>query len=146
GPWSEPVYLNSSGFDPSLFHDDDGRKWVLNMVWDHRPEKNSFGGILLQEYDAKQKRLVGPVENIFRGTDLGLVEGPHLYKRDGYYYLVTAEGGTFRTHAITVARARSIHGPYEVMPGNPLITSSPYPELRLQSAGHGSFVESPDGS
>lgn len=146
GPWSEPVYLNSSGFDPSLFHDDDGRKWLLNMVWDHRPEKNSFGGILLQEYDPKQKKLVGPVENIFAGTELGLVEGPHLYKRDGYYYLVTAEGGTFRTHAITVARSRSIRGPYEVMPGNPLLTSSPHPELRLQSAGHGSFVENADGS
>jgi xylan 1,4-beta-xylosidase len=146
GPWSEPIYMNSSGFDPSLFHDDDGRKWFVNMVWDHRPGKHAFGGILLQEYDPERKQLVGPVENIFRGTEIALVEGPHLYKRDGWYYLLTAEGGTFATHAATVARSRSIHGPYEVMPNNPLISSAKDPELRLQSSGHGSFVENRDGS
>jgi xylan 1,4-beta-xylosidase len=146
GPWSEPIYLNSSGFDPSLFHDSDGRKWLVNMVWDHRPQHNSFGGILLQEYDPKKKSLVGPVENIFRGTALGLVEGPHLYKVNGWYYLLTAEGGTFATHAATVARAKQVNGPYEVMPGNPLLTSARNPELRLQSAGHGSFVQHKDGS
>lgn len=146
GPWSEPVYLNASGFDPSLFHDDDGRKWLLNMLWDHRPEHNSFGGILLQEYDPAKKALVGPVENIFLGSSLGLVEGPHIYKVDGWYYLLTAEGGTFATHAETVARSRSIKGPYEIMPGNPLITSARNPELRLQSAGHGSLVQHRDGS
>ena len=146
GPWSEPVYLNSSGFDPSLFHDDDGRKWLLNMIWDHRPEHNSFGGILLQEYDPEQQRLVGPVENVFLGSPLGLVEGPHIYKVDGWYYLLTAEGGTFATHAATVARSRQIHGPYEIMPGNPLITSAHTPELWLQSAGHGSLVQHQDGS
>lgn len=146
GPWSEPVYLNSSGFDPSLFHDDDGRKWLLNMVWDHRAGNNAFGGILLQEYDEQKKSLVGPVTNIFRGTELGLVEGPHIYKKDGWYYLLTAEGGTFTTHAATVARAKSLVGPYEVMPNNPLISSNQNPQLRLQSAGHGSFVENADGS
>ncbi len=146
GPWSEPVYLNSSGFDPSLFHDDDGRKWLLNMIWDHRPEHNSFGGILLQEYDPAQERLVGPARNIFPGTTLGLVEGPHLYRLNGWYYLLTAEGGTFATHAATVARSRTIDGPYEVMPGNPLVTSAHAPELRLQSAGHGCLVQHRDGS
>lgn len=146
GPWSEPVYLNSSGFDPSLFHNDDGRKWLLNMVWDHRPGNNAFGGILLQEYDEQKESLVGPVTNIFRGTALGLVEGPHIYKKDGWYYLLTAEGGTFTTHAATVARAKSLVGPYEAMPNNPLISSNQNSQLRLQSAGHGSFVENADGS
>lgn len=146
GPWSEPVYLNSSGFDPSLFHDDDGRKWLVNMIWDYRPQHNSFGGILLQEYDPKRQTLTGPVENVFRGTALGLVEGPHLYKVNGWYYLLTAEGGTFQTHAATIARSRKINGPYEVMPGNPLITSAYDPKLRLQSAGHGSLVQHKDGS
>jgi xylan 1,4-beta-xylosidase len=51
GPWSDPVFLNSSGFDPSLFHDDDGRKWLLNQLWDHRPGRNRFAGIVAQEYD-----------------------------------------------------------------------------------------------
>lgn len=146
GPWSEPIYLNSSGFDPSLFHDDDGRKWLVNMLWDYRAEKHSFAGIMLQEYSVKEQKLVGPAENIFPGTELQLVEGPHLYKRKGWYYLLTAEGGTFLTHAATVARSRNINGPYEVMPGNPLVTSAHNPKLLLQSAGHGSFVENKDGS
>jgi len=146
GPWSEPIYMNSSGFDPSLFHDDDGRKWFVNMVWDHRAEKASFGGILLQEYDHEAKKLVGPVKNIFRGTAQGLVEGPHLYKVDGYYYLFVAEGGTFATHLESVARASDIWGPYEEMPNNPLITSARNPKLKLQSAGHGSLVQNKDGS
>lgn len=146
GPWSEPIYMNSSGFDPSLFHDDDGRKWFVNMIWDHRPLHNSFGGILLQEYSPSEKRLVGPIKNIFKGTELALVEAPHIYKIDGWYYLITAEGGTFNTHAQTVARSRQVDGPYEVMPGNPLITSAHDPSLRLQSAGHGSFVQHKDGS
>ena len=83
GPWSDPVFLNSSGFDPSLFHDDDGRKWLVNMQWDHRKRNNRFSGILLQEYCPRTRSLLGPVKNIYLGTDRGLVEGPHLYKRDG---------------------------------------------------------------
>jgi xylan 1,4-beta-xylosidase len=145
GPWSEPVYLNSSGFDPSLFHDE-GRKWLVNMLWDARPSHTPFGGILLQEFDAAAGRLKGPVTRIFGGSSLGLVEGPHLLKRAGWYYLVTAEGGTFATHAVTVARSRSVEGPYETMPGNPLLTSADDPSLDLQSAGHGQFIELADGS
>lgn len=146
GPWSDPIYLNSSGFDPSLFHDDDGRKWLLNMIWDHRPNNNPFGGIMLQEYDPEQQTLIGEAKNVFLGTELELVEGPHVYKVDGWYYLLTAEGGTFTTHAASVARSRNIDGPYEVMPDNPLITSAYDDKLVLQSAGHGSFVQNADGS
>lgn len=146
GPWSDPVHLNNSGFDPSLFHDEDGRKWLVNMVWDHRPGHDSFGGILLQEYDPVARQLVGPVRNIFRGTELGLVEGPHLYRIDGWYYLLAAEGGTFATHAATVARSRRIDGPYEAMPDGPLLTSAHDAGLRLQSAGHGSLVQHRDGT
>lgn len=146
GPWSEPIYLNSSGFDPSLFHDDDGRKWLVNMVWDHRVGHNCFGGILLQEFDPAQQKLVGSITSIFDGTEISLVEGPHLYKVNGWYYLLTAEGGTFTTHAASIARSKSLQGPYEVMPNNPLISSAKNPALRLQSAGHGSFVQNADGS
>jgi xylan 1,4-beta-xylosidase len=146
GPWSEPVHLNSIGFDASLFHDDDGKKWLVQMIWDHRPTRNPFGGIILQEYSEEQKKLVGDPVRIFSGTELGLVEGPHLYKKDGYYYLLTAEGGTFTTHAITIARSKQIDGPYEIMPDNPLITSAIDPSLTLKSAGHGCLVELADGS
>ncbi|HNX60173.1 MAG TPA: glycoside hydrolase family 43 protein, partial [Spirochaetota bacterium] len=146
GPWSEPIFLDGVGFDSSLYHDDDGKKWYVQMVWDHRPGKNQFGGIMLQEYSHAQKKLVGERINIFTGTPTGLVEGPHLYKKDGWYYLLTAEGGTFTTHQITIARSKKLTGPYEVMPGNPLITSAYDPSLELKSAGHGSLVELKDGS
>ena len=145
GPWSESVYLNSSGFDPSLFHDEDGRKWLLNMVWDHRKGKNKFGGTLMQEYDPDQKCLTGPVYNIYRGTNLGLTEGPHIYKRNGYYYLIVAEGGTRYDHAVTVARSRSLFGPYETDPDYPLLTAAGKPDLPLQRAGHASLVETAAG-
>jgi xylan 1,4-beta-xylosidase len=145
GPWSDPVHLNSSGFDASLFHDPGGRKWLLNMLWDFRSSQSGFGGILLQEYCPEKRRLLGEPSMIFRGTELGLVEGPHLYTREGFYYLVTAEGGTFATHAVSVARSTALAGPYEVMPGNPLLTSAHDPDLALQSAGHGSLVETQSG-
>lgn len=145
GPWSEPIFMNSSGFDPSLFHDNDGKKWFVNMQWDHRMNKHPFVGILLQEYDETQQKLVGPIKNIFKGTDLELVEGPHLYKKDGYYYLLTAEGGTTWWHAATLARSKNLDGPFEVLPGNPLCSSRYDDTLELQRAGHGSFVETKDG-
>lgn len=145
GEWSDPIYLNSSGFDPSLFHDDDGRKWLVNMVWDYRADNHRFGGILLQEYDHKQQKLVGPIDNIFAGSKLGLVEGPHIYKRNGYYYLFTAEGGTEYQHAETVARSRNLKGPYELMPGDHLVTAKDHQENYLQRNGHGSFCDTPNG-
>lgn len=145
GRWSDPVALNSSGFDPSLFHDEDGRKWLVNMEWDFRPGNHPFHGILLQEYDHAAKRLTGPIRNIFKGTDLRLTEGPHLYKRNGWYYLLTAEGGTGYTHAVTMARSRQLQGPYEVDPIKHILTAKDDPRLPLQRAGHADWVETQDG-
>jgi xylan 1,4-beta-xylosidase len=145
GPWSEPIYLNSSGFDPSLFHDEDGRHWLINQQWTHWPGKHHFNGILLQEYDHEQKKLVGPIKNIYRGTDLGVVEGPHIYRRNGWYYLLTAEGGTFYEHAVTLARSRQLDGPYETLPGNPLLTAWQKKTDGLQRSGHASWVETATG-
>ena len=152
GPWSDPVYVNSSGFDPSLFHDDDGRKWFLNMVWNHRsdsiggnPKHPAFAGIICQEFDAEARTLVGPVKNIFAGSDHGLVEGPHLFKREGWYYMTVAEGGTGYEHAVTMARSRNLPGPYELHPEIFLITSKDAPDTPLQRAGHGQMVETRDG-
>ncbi|MDE1548928.1 glycoside hydrolase family 43 protein [Jeotgalibaca caeni] len=145
GEWSEPIYMNNSGFDPSLFHDEDGRKWFVNMLWDHRPYNHKFYGIVLQEYSHEEQKLIGDRKVIFKGTDLGLTEAPHLYKLNGYYYLLVAEGGTKFEHAATIARSKNIEGPYEVHPENPLITSWPDPRLELQKAGHGSLVGTQDG-
>lgn len=137
GDWSDPVYLNSTGFDPSLFHDGD-KKYLVNM-------RNGFRGILVQEYDHKKHELTGPVHNIFNGTGLGYTEGPHLYKHNGYYYLMVAEGGTGYGHCVTVARSKDIFGPYEVDPQNPMLTSRDHPELKLQKAGHASLVQAKNG-
>lgn len=145
GEWSEPIYLNSSGFDPSLFHDEDGRKWLVNMTWDHRKGKNRFGGILLQEYSIEEKKLVGPVYNIFKGSELKVTEGPHLYKINGFYYLLTAEGGTGLRHAVTIARSKDLTGPYEIDPENPMLTAWNDPTLTLQKAGHADIVETQNG-
>lgn len=146
GPWSDPIYTTSSGFDPSLFHDPDtGKKWFVNMICDHRRRPQFFEGIILQEFDPKKGALVGPRKNIFRGTELNLVEGPHLYKRNGYYYILTAEGGTAYGHACTLARSRDVWGPYEVAPNNPIVTSKNSPFAAIQRAGHGDIVDTPDG-
>lgn len=145
GAWSDPVHLNSSGFDPSLFHDEDGRKWLVNMLWDHRPGRNRFAGIVLQEYSPAERRLIGERVNIFAGTPLGLTEAPHLYRRDGWYYLLTAEGGTGWNHAVTMARARSLTGPYELHPDTYILSSRTRPDAPLQRAGHADLVETPQG-
>lgn len=142
GPWSEPIYLNSSGFDPSLFHDEDGRSWLLNEIWDYRMTTgNKSAGIVMQEYDDKKQCLIGPRYDIFRGTHLAKTEAPHLYQKNGYYYLVTAEGGTGTGHAVTICRSKQITGPYELAPNSPILTAADKPESPLQCSGHGSLVE-----
>ena len=145
GDWSDPVYLNSSGFDPSLFHEDDGRKYLVNQLWDHRPGRNRFAGIVLQEYAPAERRLIGERRVIFEGTPLGLTEAPHLYKRGGYYYLITAEGGTGWGHAVTLARARAVIGPYELHPDVYILSARHRPDAPLQRAGHADLVETPAG-
>ncbi|MDF9842563.1 MULTISPECIES: glycoside hydrolase family 43 protein [unclassified Paenibacillus] len=164
GPWSERIYLNSSGFDPSLFHDDDGRKWLVNLEWETRKGYEHPGSIVIQEYDPVRQELTGTARSIFRGaTDMGCMEAPHIYKRDGYYYMMTAEGGTGFGHGVTMARSRELFGPYESDPCNPIITSAklvnldrrnvddylkPYqynPDSLLQKSGHGSLVETQNG-
>lgn len=151
GPWSDPIYLNASGFDPSMFHDTDGRKWLLNMVWDHRasmthrdPMLDRFGGVVLQEYDADAGRLIGPPHKIFHRSEYGFTEAPHLWKRGGHYYLIVAEGGTGYGHMVTHARSRSITGPYELHPDVHVLSSRDAADARLQRVGHGQMCEGPE--
>lgn len=146
GEWSDAVHLNSSGFDPALFHDDDGRSWMLNMLWDHRPDRGRFAGIQAQELDKAAMRLVGEPRLIFRGTDLGFTEGPHIYKRDGLYHLLVAEGGTGWNHAVVMARAANLLGPYEVHPDRVVLGAAGRTEGPLARAGHGDLVELADGT
>lgn len=143
GPWSDPIFLNGSGFDGSLFHDDDGSKWIVNIEWDHRKGHPRFGGILLQQYDPETKKVVGPIHKIL--SKPVLIEGPNLYKVNGWYYLMLAEGGTGWNHGISMARSRNITGPYEVDPQSLVVTSRRNPALALQKAGHGELVQTQSG-
>jgi xylan 1,4-beta-xylosidase len=162
GPWSEPVYLNSIGFDPSLFHDDDGKKYVVSLEWETRDGYEKPGVIALQEYDPVSKSVVGYAKRIWRGgTARGCIEGPHLYKRGGKYYIMCAEGGTGYGHSVTLGRSDEVWGPYESDPANPIITSCAdfdgggsdwflktdkfNPDSYLQKSGHGSLVETSNG-
>lgn len=151
GPWSDPIHVSSHGFDPSLFHDEDGRKYWLVLQWNHlgagiggKPETSAFDGILCQEWHPEEG-LKGPIEVIFRGSGLGLTEGPHLSRRNGWYYLTVAEGGTGYRHAVTMARSRDIFGPYELHPQTHLLTAKDDPDAPLQRTGHGQIVETPAG-
>jgi len=163
GGWSKPIYLNSSGFDPSLFIDDDGSFWLVNKDRDFRPENMDKRGIVLQRYDWDKKDLAGEPALISRGaTERRFVEGAHLFKKDGFYYLIAAEGGTGYGHAVTLARAKDITGPYEPSPYGVVLTSQPEefeatentpfmmpeqynPNAGLQKSGHGSLVETTGG-
>lgn len=118
GPWSRPVYLHSMGFDASMFHDTDGRKYVVALEWETRAEYEKPGPISIMEYDPVQKRVTGRPKRIWRGgTDRGCLEAPHLTRRGNYYYLMCAEGGTGYYHSVTMARSESVFGPYDPEPG-----------------------------
>lgn len=142
GPWSKPLRLNGVGFDASLFHDDDGRKYLVQQTWDHREYKHQFHGITLTEFDTATMRLKPETaRTIWMGDDVKLVEGPHLYKINGWYYLFCAEGGTVWTHQESVARSRTLDElSFEASPTNPFITNFDIPGSYLQKQGHGALV------
>lgn len=163
GPWSKPIYLHSAGFDASLFHDEDGRKWIVSLEWETREGYEKPGAICLVEYSSQAQEVIGYPKRIWTGgTDRGCIEAPHITKRNGCYYLMCAEGGTGYNHCVTMARAKKIWGPYEGDPQNPIVTSAPNeskerhdpdhlkpkyfnPDSVLQKSGHGSYVETTDG-
>lgn len=139
--WSKPIYLNSSGFDPSFFHEGN-KSYLLNTLWDYRvKEHNKSVGIIIQEFDRFKNKLLGNRKLIFGGTEARKTEASHIYKFKDYYYLITAEGGTGDTHQVTVCRSKNIFGPYEVDPLNPMMSSKDNKDLYLQCTGHASIVE-----
>lgn len=163
GPWSKPVYLHSAGFDASLFHDTDGKKYVVSLEWETREGYEKPGYICMVEYSPEKKEIVGYPKIIWKGgTDRGCMEAPHLTKRGDYYYIMCAEGGTGYNHCVTMGRSKNVWGPYEKDPKNPIVTSVPgesyerqdpdhlkpkyyNPDSILQKSGHGSYVELPTG-
>lgn len=163
GPWSEPVYLHSSGFDASLFHDEDGKKYVVALEWETRLNYEKPGPISIVEYDPGKKEVIGLPKRFWRGaTDRGCIEAPHLTRHGDYYYIMCAEGGTGYYHAVTMGRSKNIYGPYEADPKGPIVTSCPgdfneradwdhlkpryyNPDSVLQKSGHASYVDLPNG-
>jgi xylan 1,4-beta-xylosidase len=160
GPWSEPVWLDNQGIDPSLFFDDDG------TVYYTRHEGPGDGYIAQRTLSLKTGKLEGPLREIWGGTGGVWDEGPHLYKitrlgegaeqttekantpsrsRDGRYYLMISEGGTSYEHMVTIARSDSPWGPFESNPDNPILTHRYRPKSPIQAVGHADIVETPDG-
>ena len=145
GVWSAPRRVSGHGFDPSLFHHE-GRLWLVNLQNDHRPGGNRFDGIVLTELDRETLAPIGAPRLVLHRDPRRerFVEGPKLLFRDGWFYLVLAEGGTGFEHGVLVARSRDIAGPYEVC-DEPLLTSRDDPSQPLQKAGHGELVQAPNG-
>lgn len=138
GEWSEPAWLEQGGIDPSLYFE--GDKCYLTSI----PE----GYITICEVNPLTGEQLSEGRKIWKGTGGRYPEAPHIYKKDGWYYLLIAEGGTEYGHKITIARSRDIFGPYESNPANPILThinenaqSNP-----IQGVGHGDFVQAHDGS
>jgi alpha-N-arabinofuranosidase len=145
GPWSDPVPLEAEGIDPSLFFDDDGRCWFTacrDAAGDGGP-----GELWMRELDLDRLRLVGPTHVLWHGAVRGAwVEAPHLYKRDGVYHLIAAEGGTERNHSVTAARSSAVTGPYVTDPRSPLLTHRHRgPDEPIHNVGHVDLVDTPDG-
>jgi len=138
GPWSDPVYTSGAiGWDPDPSWDEEGQ---CHLAW-----ADPRGGIAHATVDPVTGQLLSATELIWQGTGLSSPEGPHLFQRNGWWYLLVAEGGTGPGHAVTIGRARSITGPYEAHPEGPLLThrSTSHP---VQNTGHADLVELIDGS
>lgn len=155
GPWSDPVWFpDIDGIDPSLFHDSDGKSYIIN---NGPPEGVPlYGGhraIWIQEFDRKALKNIGPRKLIINGgVDLAKkpvwIEGPHIQKVGDYYYLTAAEGGTSENHSQVVFRSKSVWGPYEPYDKNPILTQRDLDPQRpnpITSAGHAQLVQTKDG-
>lgn len=137
GPWSDPIWLDGearTGIDPSLFLHE-GRLWFTGT---------GDGGIRLIELDPESFAQISESKTIWAGTGGAYPEGPHLYRIGDWFYLMIAEGGTEYGHMQTISRSKSIDGPYESCPTNPILTHRSTSES-LQALGHADFVETPEG-
>lgn len=154
GPWSDPIPLAFKGIDPSIFWDSDGKAYVVNNdAPAETPRYDGHRALWLQEFDAKNQKMVGQRTLIVNGgVDIGKkpiwIEGPHIVKRGAWYYLVAAEGGTGDQHSEVVLRAAGVRGPYLPFADNPILTQRDLARDRahpVSSAGHAKFVETQHG-
>jgi len=156
GPWSDPIWLPFDGIDPSLFFDDDGRAWMVNNgnPPENKPLYQGHRAIWIQEFDVAKKQLVGPRSIVVNGgVDLSKqpvwIEGPHLFKKDGWYYICCAEGGTSTQHSQVILRSKSPTGPFVPWEKNPILTQRDLDGTVPQAVtctGHANLIEGPDGN
>lgn len=135
----DPVYFDFHGIDPSLFFEEDGRVY-LQGSWIHGYRQTPATVIRQAEIDLSTGQLLSPASDIWSGHTGKVPEGPHIYKKDGYYYLLIAEGGTHRGHKITMSRSKSIWGPFECFEGNPVLTADAA-YLCIQCVGHAELFQ-----
>lgn len=146
GPWSEPHYLtDADGIDPSLFFDEDGKCYYIGTH--ENPDGCKYNGdwyIYISEVDIENFKLVGEKKNVWNGALKGCIwpEGPHIYKENGYYYIMHAEGGTGPEHSIMICRSKDIWGPYENNPKNPILTHRHLgKDFPIKYVGHGDIIK-----
>ena len=133
GPWDPPAVIEENGIDPSLFVDDDGQRYmVLNR------------GARLLPLTPDARAAAGPARLLWYGDTKRASEGPHLLKKDGWYYIILAEGGTGISHQISVGRSRTLDGPHEPCPYDPILHQYD-PKGALQKSGHGDLVQTQNG-
>lgn len=141
GQWSDPVYVEQDGIDPSLYFEGDKCFFTGTGLDD-------FGenGIIQSQIDITTGKKLTKSRCIWKGTGGRFVEGPHIYKIGDWYYLLASEGGTEYGHMLTLARARDIWGPYESCPHNPILTNRNRAPFTIQAIGHGELLTGPDGN
>lgn len=145
GGWSDPIWIHFDGIDPSITFVD-GEMYYCANDFGMRREKEGDEGISLTRLDKDTGEIIGEVKQIWKGTGEGWLEAPHIYQLDHYYYIVTAEGGTESRHMVTVGRSRSIWGPYEPCPQNPILTNRNDTSLQVACSGHADLFEDGRGN
>lgn len=139
GPWSDPIWVDVKSIDPDIFWDDDGKTYFVTQ---------GDQGIRVTEIDLETGKVVGPETLVWGGIGGRFPEAPHIYKKDGYYYLLLGEGGTEYMHSATIGRSKNLLGPYESCPLNPILTHANRigQGNPIQGVGHADLVQAADGS
>jgi alpha-N-arabinofuranosidase len=139
GHWSEPIWVSINSIDPDIFWDEDGKTYFVTQ---------GDEGIRVTEIDIQTGKVLAPERLVWGGIGGRFPEAPHIYKKDGYYYLLLGEGGTEYMHSATIGKSKYIYGPYESCPFNPILTHANRRGQGnpIQGVGHADLVQAKDGS